>query len=243
MRLVGAISGDQSGLGNVLALTWPIFAGIGIWKSTQSIWRSPLVYWGLALTAVTVLGRWFPTEGVAALFVITFALGGSISLILWLIFGRQGDSTPLPISNGNAEVSVLPPLMKSLDESYWYRRPRVVALIGGLGVALLLVITYVSSQNSTNPLADVQADGFLLCTNYDALMRAVAAGQQTESSMVMGILDLEEQAKGVDGYIGFRLGMMRDPLAQTLSDPTTIAQKHNEISVACEMYGVNVPRN
>lgn|GEM_PF-987741 len=89
---------------------------------------------------------------------------------------------------------------------------------------------------------DMQSEGFLLCMDYNALMRTVATGQQSDISLLMGILDLEEQAKGVDGYIGFRLGMMRDPSAQTLSDPATFWQKHNEISTACEMYGVNVPR-
>lgn len=99
------------------------------------------------------------------------------------------------------------------------------------------------SQTSDGSLLGVmQSEGALLCLNYDSFLREVAAEQHTDASMLVGILDLEEQAKGVDGYIGFRLAMMRDPFAKELSDSATFRESHNEISTACEMYGVNVPR-
>jgi len=147
------------------------------------------------------------------------------------------------VDTGSTGIGLLSPVMKSPLEIPWYRRTRVVALIGSMGVVLLLATIYVSSQNSSNPLADSQANGFLLCTNYDALMREVVAGQHSDSSFLMRILDLEQQAKGVDAYIGFRFAMMRDPFAQELSDSSTITQSHNEISVACERYDVNIPRS
>lgn len=243
IALVGSISGDQSPLGNALALTWPALAALGVSKSTRSIWHSPLVYWALALMVLTVLGRWFPTDGVAALVVITFVLGGSVSLILWLIFGRQGDLTPLPAMNESTRMVAMPLLVSSPQQKPWYRRTGPVALVGSVGAALVLATIFISSQNSSNPLAEAQADGALLCLNYDTFMREVAAGQHTDASMLVGILDLEKQAEGADSYIGFRIGMMRDPFAQELSDPQRIGELHREISVACEMYGVSIPRS
>jgi len=241
--LPASLSVPQSDLPESLALTWPILAAVGILKSTQSIWRSPLVYWGLALIVTTVFGRRFPSDGSAVIFLFTLFVVGGVSIVLWLIFRRNGDRTPIQVDTGSTGIGLLSPVMKSPLEIPWYRRTRVVALIGSMGVVLLLAAIYVSSQNSSNPLADSQAKGFLLCMNYDALMREVVAGQHSDSSFLMRILDLEQQAKGVDAYIGFRFAMMRDPFAQELSDSSTITQKHNEISVACERYDVNIPRS
>ncbi len=193
VALVGSISGDQSYLGKPLALTWPILAAVGIFKSTQSIWRSPLVYWGLALIVTTVFGRWFPSNGTATLLALTLLVGGGVSVILWLIFGRHG-----------AGIGLLSPIMKSPLEIPWYRRTRVVALIGSMGVVLLLATIYVSSQNSSNPLADSQANGFL---------RGSAESSPSTSSRndVKLLADLMCAPEGVwdrdmrnEGWIGFR---------------------------------------
>jgi hypothetical protein len=84
--LVGAIPGDQSLQGDVLATLWIVSLGVGIATTPRRIWISPMTYWAVALALSFVVARVEPTDLTVAVSLTILFFGLPVALgVLWIM--------------------------------------------------------------------------------------------------------------------------------------------------------------